>query len=152
MQNNTQNTSSGMSLIVKTVARILAGMIMLYGIYIVAHGHLTPGGGFAGGVIIAGSFILLYLAYGATAADSNKRKWYASLCESLGIFGFWIVAILGLVFGTYFLFNIFAKGTPFHLFSAGIIPVCNVAIGVEVAGALVGIFITFAAVKLLERK
>ena len=40
----------GMSVIVKTVTRLTVGLIFLYGIYIVLHGHLTPGGGFAGGV------------------------------------------------------------------------------------------------------
>ncbi len=142
----------GMSLIVKTIARVLVGMIVLYGIYIVAHGHLTPGGGFAGGVIIAGGFILLYLAYGASEKESEFKKWQASLSESLGIFGFWLVAMLGLFIGGYFFLNVFAKGQSYRLFSGGIIPVCNAAIGAEVAGALVGIFIAFAALKLLGEK
>ena len=46
----------GMSLIVKTITRLTVGLILLFGIYIVLHGHLSPGGGFAGGVIIALSF------------------------------------------------------------------------------------------------
>jgi len=41
----------GMSLIVKTITRLTVGLILLYGIYIVLHGHVSPGGGFAGGVI-----------------------------------------------------------------------------------------------------
>ena len=45
--------AGGMTLIVKTVARIVAGFILLFGIYIVIHGHVSPGGGFAGGIIIA---------------------------------------------------------------------------------------------------
>ena len=51
----------GMTLIVKTITRLTVGLIMLFGIYIVLHGHLTPGGGFAGGVIVALSFIHLML-------------------------------------------------------------------------------------------
>ena len=54
----------GMSTIVKKVSQLLAGLIFMYGIYIILHGHLTPGGGFAGGAIVAGSFILLILAFG----------------------------------------------------------------------------------------
>jgi len=142
----------GMSLIVKTVARILSGIIVLYGAYIVAHGHLTPGGGFAGGVILAGAFILLFLAFGSEAKESECKIWRASFTESMGIFFFWVVAMLGLFFGAYFFLNLFAKGKALHLFSAGIIPVCNATIGFEVAGALCGIFIGFAAVKLLEGK
>lgn len=57
----------GMSLIVKVITRLTVGLILLFGIYIVLHGHVSPGGGFAGGVIIALSFIHLMLAYGKDA-------------------------------------------------------------------------------------
>ena len=49
----------GMSLIVKNITNVAIGFIFIYGIYIVLHGHLTPGGGFAGGVIIAGIIVTL---------------------------------------------------------------------------------------------
>jgi hypothetical protein len=55
---------NGMTVIVKTVTRWLKVFIFLYGIYIIITGHLAPGGGFAGGVIIACSYMLLTLAYG----------------------------------------------------------------------------------------
>jgi len=55
----------GMSVIVKTITRLTVGLILLYGIYILSHGHLSPGGGFAGGVIVALSFVHLMLAYDA---------------------------------------------------------------------------------------
>lgn len=54
----------GMSMIIKTVIRWLKGPILLFGIYIVLYGHLAPGGGFGGGVVIASAFILMTLAYG----------------------------------------------------------------------------------------
>ena len=59
---------AGMSLIVKVITRLTVGLILLYGIYIVLHGHISPGGGFAGGVIIALSFVNLMLAYGKDVA------------------------------------------------------------------------------------
>jgi len=52
----------GMTIIVKKITQLMAGLVFLYGIYIIVHGHLTPGGGFAGGTIMAGSFILLAVA------------------------------------------------------------------------------------------
>lgn len=64
----------GMSSIVKKVSQLMAGLIFMYGIYIILHGHLTPGGGFAGGAIIAGAFILLILAFGSVPS-SLKKKW-----------------------------------------------------------------------------
>ncbi len=142
----------GMTLIVKTVARIVTGLILLYGIYVVLHGHLTPGGGFAGGVIIAGSFILMFLAYGCEEMAAEIKKWRASLAESLGIFLFWIMAMLGIFGGAYFFLNVLGKGKPFDLFSAGIIPFCNIGIGIEVGAALFAIFVTLAVLKTEQKK
>ena len=58
----------GMTIIVKTIPRLTLGFILLYGIYITLNGHSRPGGGFAGGVIIALSFIHIMLAFGKDAA------------------------------------------------------------------------------------
>ena len=53
----------GMTVIVKTIASWVKVLIFLFGIYIIIFGHLTPGGGFAGGVILASSYVLLMLAF-----------------------------------------------------------------------------------------
>lgn len=137
----------GMTLIVKTIARLISGLIFLYGVYIVLHGHLTPGGGFAGGVIIAGAFILLILSEGSGEASSEVKKWRASIGESSGIFIFWLLAMLGFFAGSLFFLNLLPKGKEYHLFSAGIIPLCNIGIGLEVAAAIFAIFITLAVLK-----
>ena len=142
----------GMTLIVKTVARGMAGIIFLYGIYIILHGHLTPGGGFAGGVVVCAAFILVFLAKGSTEGVSDVRKWRSSVAESLGIFAFWALAIIGLIGGSFFLYNFLTKGSPFRLLSAGFMPLSNIAIGVEVAGALFAIFVTLAVLKTGEKK
>jgi len=138
----------GMTLIVKTITRLISGLIFLYGIYIVLHGHLTPGGGFAGGVIIAGAFVLLVLAEGSDEVRTEIRKWRASFSESLGIFIFWLLAMLGVFAGTFFFLNLLPKGKPLHIFSAGEIPLCNIGIGIEVGAALFAIFITLAVLKM----
>lgn len=145
----------GMTLIVKTVARLIAGLIFLYGVYVVLHGHLTPGGGFAGGIIIAGAFVLLILAEGIEEVAKEAEKWRASFWESFGIFCFWLLGMLGLFGGTYFLLNVIQKkfpGQPLQLFSAGIIPLCNIAIAIEVGAALLAIVITLAVLKIGEKK
>ena len=64
---------------------MIAGLIFLYGIYIILHGHLTPGGGFAGGAIIAGAFILLILAFGSSALNLKKEVAGTSNTESVAI-------------------------------------------------------------------
>jgi multicomponent Na+:H+ antiporter subunit B len=142
-----------MTLIVKRITQLMAPALFLLGVYVVIHGHLTPGGGFAGGVLIAGSITLRILAYGLEQVRDEIFKWRASFYESLGIFLFWFLAILGLVQSSIFFKNIFNPG-PEHLgklFSAGIIPLCNIAIGIEVAAALFAIFFTLAVLRLGEK-
>ena len=142
----------GMSLIVKTITRLTVGLILLYGIYIVSHGHVSPGGGFAGGVIIALSFIHLMLAYGKEVAFAKLSKKAASVFENLGAILFLGIALLGFT-GGYFFLNFISKGEPFRLFSAGIIPLCNIAISLKVGAGLFAIFVALVLLKLeVEKK
>ncbi len=141
------NSKTGMSLIVKTITRLTVGLILIFGIYIVLHGHLSPGGGFAGGVIIALTFVHLMLAFGKDAAVSKVSKNLASNLESLGALMFLSIALFGF-FGGSFFFNILGKGSPFRLFSAGTIPLSNIAISLKVG---VGLFAIFLALVILER-
>jgi multisubunit Na+/H+ antiporter MnhB subunit len=142
----------GMTEIVKTVSKLLAGLIFFYGMYIVVFGHLTPGGGFAGGVIISGAFILLIVANGIDDEKISRGKEKAGFLESSGIFLFWIISTIGLCMGTYFLLNFLGKGKPLNIFSAGTIPLCNIAIGAEVSAALCSIVIAFILVKKGDNK
>lgn len=138
---------AGMTLIVKTITRLTVGLILLYGIYIVLHGHITPGGGFAGGVIIALSFVHLMLAFGRKVVLKKLSQAAASFFESLGAIMFLSIAILGF-FGGYFFLNFFThKGEPFKLFSAGIIPLCNIAISLKVGAGLFAIFVALVLFK-----
>ena len=143
----------GMTLIVKCITQLMTPSIFILGIYVVFHGHLTPGGGFAGGVLMAGCFVLLVLAYGSDKLKSDLYKWRASFFESLGIFLFIFIALLGFIQGPFFTNFIqkIAPGQPNHLWSAGIIPLCNIAIGIEVAAALFAIFVTLAVLKVGEK-
>ncbi|MBU1863811.1 MAG: hypothetical protein KKH94_09135 [Candidatus Omnitrophica bacterium] len=143
--------AKGMSLIVKTITRFTVGLILLYGIYIVLHGHVSPGGGFAGGVIIALSFIHLMLAYGKEVALKKVSKSMTSLFESIGALLFLSIALLGFT-GGYFFLNFIDKGKPFTLFSAGIIPLCNIAISLKVGAGLFAIFIALILFELDSEK
>ncbi|MEK6732272.1 MAG: MnhB domain-containing protein [Candidatus Omnitrophota bacterium] len=140
------NPKTGMTLIVKTITRLTVGLILLFGIYIILHGHLSPGGGFAGGVIVALSFVHLMLAFGKDVAISKVSKNLASSLESIAALMFLSIALLGFLGGSFFL-NILPKGTPFNLFSAGIIPLCNIAIGIKVGVGLFAIFLTLVIVE-----
>ena len=138
----------GMSIIVKKVTQLLAGLIFIYGVYIVLHGHLTPGGGFAGGTIIAGAFILLILAFGSSALNLKKEVAGSSNTESIAILMVIILALMAMLLGAkVFFFNFLPKGQPGELLSAGVIPLYNIFIGIEVAGAILSIFLALVIFK-----
>ena len=142
----------GMSIIVKTITRLTVGLILLYGIYILSHGHVSPGGGFAGGVIVALSFIHIMLAYGKEEVFKRLSKSAAAFFESFGAIAFLAIAMLGFT-GGYFFLNFFAdKGEPFKLFSAGIIPLCNIAISIKVGAGLFSIVVILVLLKFTMKK
>ncbi|MFC1453041.1 MnhB domain-containing protein [Verrucomicrobiota bacterium] len=137
----------GMSLIVKTVARWLKAVILLFGIYIVLYGHLTPGGGFAGGVIVACAFILLTLAEGQRVGLQTVSKLLASELESIGALIFLGVGLAGLLFAKVFFTN-FVETPPearHDLLSAGLMPLSNIGIGIKVGMSLFMVFTILAA-------
>lgn len=143
---------TGMSLIVKTITRWVKAFILLFGIYVVLYGHLTPGGGFAGGVIIACSFILLTLAFGKEVALKRLSKSVASELDSVGALIFLLMALLGFVWGGVFFINFIQKAVPgkeFNLLSAGIIPICNIAIGLKVGTSIFMVFIILAVLRVV---
>jgi len=141
-----------MSLIVKRVTRYTVGLILLYGMYIVLHGHLTPGGGFAGGVIIALSFIHLVLAFGGEEAKKHLPKKLISIGESLGGMFFLGLGLIGLTGGFFFLNFLAGTGKPFHLLSAGTIPLSNIAIGLKVGTGLFAIFAALSVFKFAKKE
>ena len=144
----------GMGIIVQTVARWLKGFLLLYGIYVVLHGHISPGGGFEGGVVVACSFILLTLAGGAHRGLSFFSYRAASMLASFGVLLFLALAWAGTWWADGAFFRNFittSEGARFTLFSGGIIPVANIGLGLVVASSLFMVFIVLAAFRALTR-
>ena len=138
-----RESKHGMTSIVKTIVRFAMGIIILFGAYIVLYGHLTPGGGFAGGVILACGYIILTLAFGKDIALRKLSDKAASILDNSGALAFIIIGLLGYT-GGYFFLNFIDHGQRFELFSSGIIPLCNIAIGFKVTASLFAIFIALA--------
>ncbi len=138
----------GMTVIVKTIASWVKVLIFVFGIYIILFGHLTPGGGFAGGVILASSYVLLMLAFGREFVQENLPSAAASRLDCLGAFLFAMIATLGLAFGGSFFVNYlyqkYLPGEPLHLVSAGTIPLSNIAIGLKVGASLFLVIFTLS--------
>ena len=133
-----------LSLIVKTVARVVARLMLLFGMYVVLHGQVTHGGGFAGGVVMALVFILIMLAYGGKVAAQTISKWAAVLMAGAGLVLLLVIGFTGYERGHFFE-NVLGHGWPFEFWSAGVIPFLNVAIGLVVVGSLYGIFVALSA-------
>ena len=151
----------GMSKIVRTITNISIPLIVIFGLYIIAHGHLTPGGGFQGGAVVASGLALILVAYGSKWTASKIKEHDLSALESLGALGFIIVATLGIVFGGMFFSN-FLAGTDFlfggiplngaaDLNSGGTLPLMNFAVGLKViVGLFAIVFIMALAVGIKE--
>lgn len=121
------------SFILKTGSRFLFPLMFLFGFYIIAHGHLTPGGGFPGGVIIATGFFIVLL----TSESVEFNKTLMSVLEGLAGLTFIGLGLIGLFGpGNSFLQNFLPLGTFNTVFSAGIIPVIYAVVGVKVAAEL----------------
>lgn len=135
---------SGMSLIVKTVARIFWPVLVLLAFYISLFGHLTPGGGFPGGVIFAGACILSVLSYGLTKDGKIEYRFIKDFTSKTAI-----IIIIALFLKSWkVLFGIpLPKGVPGELFSALPIVLVNIAVGL-----MVGFGITIAFYALISAK
>ena len=142
---------TGMTVIVKTITRWTAALIFLYGAYMVLYGHLSVGGGFAGGIILACSYVIMILAYGGKETIHALPMGIASRLDSVGALAFWALALIGMFAGGSFFANWLAIGKPFHVFSAGIIPLANVAIALKVCVSLFLIFFILASLRMPKK-
>jgi len=121
------------SVILSTAQKLLFPLIVLFGVYVFANGHLTPGGGFQGGAIIATAFLLWLMAN----PEGEMRHGILSGLESIAGTSYVIIGIIGVVLGVGFLNNsILPLGELGHLFSAGAIPVIYSLIGLKVGAEL----------------
>jgi multicomponent Na+:H+ antiporter subunit B len=123
-------------------AGFVAALLVL-GLYVVAHGYLTPGGGFQGGVVLASAFALVYLA-----GDYHSYRRLTSiplldLVEGGGAGGYAVIGIVSILLGSAFLHNFGPLGTTGKLASSGSIPFLNVASALEVSAAFVLLFTEF---------
>ena len=143
LEQEIKDTSKGMTSIVKTIARFVMGIIVIFGAYIVLYGHLTPGGGFAGGVILASAYVLLTLAFGKEMGLSKMSNTWASILDNSGALAFILIGLLGYT-GGYFFLHFLGKGEAFNLFSAYSIPLSNIAIGVKVTASVFAIFMALS--------
>jgi len=128
----------------------LVGPTLMLAVYVIAHGNLTPGGGFQGGVIAAAALLLVYAAGQLVAVERVRPVALVEVAEAVGAGAYVLVAIGGIVFAAVAMGNFLGFGTEGSLISGGTIAVLNAAVGVEVTGALTLILTEFLDQALLR--
>lgn len=142
-----------LSKIVRTVANQLILFIVVFGLYVILHGHITPGGGFQGGAVIVSGIVMLLVAFDSQELKKRLRERVLSIVESSGALLFVALAFAGI--GTVFFYN-FLLGTPIFgripssgpgpgdIWTGGVIPLLNFAVGLKVMAGLTAVVLAIA--------
>ncbi len=129
--------------VLRTVGFFLVPCLMVFGIYVLLNGHISPGGGFSGGAILGAGLIIMSTSLGFTVSDTiltSKRINLLSFCA----LGFYALSKCYVFFiGANGIHNPIPKGIPGAIFSAGLILPLNIAVGLVVACTMYGFYSLF---------
>jgi len=128
---------------VRLVGVAMIGGGLLVGLWLMAFGYITPGGGFQGGVLAAGAVLLLYLVGSHRDYRPFRNEHFLDPLEAVGAGGYIVIGLAALVSGTAFLTNLFGLGTTGTLVSSGSIALLNWASAIAVSCAMVLLFAEF---------
>ena len=155
---------NGSSPILKIMALPIAMLIASLGIVTILGGHITPGGGFQGGAMIAGAIILSVVVYGVDGSPLKMSHRFIAILESVGALAYVLLGLAGLALTGSFLYNIggnlygvvpkaiqaiFSYPDITH---AGIVPYLNMAVGLKVLVGLSAVVIAFSQFKKLAEE
>jgi multicomponent Na+:H+ antiporter subunit B len=124
-------------------ARLLSPYIMLFGIYVIFHGHYSPGGGFQGGALLAASVILIRISGGRIISRLQIREFFTTPLAAIGVIVYFLAGFVAVLYGGYFL-DYEALPFPGDLSPAELryygILVIEIGIGIAVMAILVMIY------------
>ncbi len=142
-----------MSKIVRTITNLFTPFIFMFGLYVIVHGHITPGGGFQGGAVFASGVALLIVAFNSATVQRYLKEHHLSTIESSGALMFIGLAFAGIAI-TFFCnvlvgSSIFGQippegSNPGFIWTAGVIPLMNIAVGLKVIAGLSAIVLVMA--------
>ena len=125
------------SIIIRTISRILTPFIQLFALYVIMHGHSSPGGGFQGGVILGASFILLAISFGINEVKERFAERVLTAFTSAGVFIYGGIGAICFFLGANFLdYGILPVGEPRGMGMLGI----EIGVGITVMAVMVSIF------------
>ncbi|KPI00718.1 Na+/H+ antiporter MnhB subunit-related protein [Actinobacteria bacterium OK006] len=136
-ENRAEPEPEEVALPVRRYALVVLPIAVLTGLYVIAHGQLSPGGGFQGGVVVATALHLLYLGADYRALERIRPVGSYEASDALAACAYLVLGLAGAVAGTAVLANFLPYGTFNTLSSGGTVPLLNAAIGMEVACAVV---------------
>lgn len=136
---------------VRALALALVSVIVLFGIDIIVHGQVTPGGGFQGGVILSIAPVMIYLAGDFETFARVTSHTLLESAESLGAAGYILVGFIGVACGAAFLQNVLPLGIAGSVLSGGTIALIDLGVGLEVAAGFVLLAWAFLEETLVER-
>lgn len=121
----------------RAVTTAFVAPLFIIGLVVVAHGYLTPGGGFQGGVVLAGALLVVFLGAGYHEVEALRPPHLPELTEAFGVATYVLVGVAAVALAEPFLRNFLPKGTTGQLLSGGTVPVLDVAVGLAVTGSVV---------------
>jgi multicomponent Na+:H+ antiporter subunit B len=122
---------------------LLTGVTVVFGVYIVTHAQLTPGGGFQGGAILGTACLLVYLTVGYREFRAVSPKAMLDVADAAGAGAYALIGLATMLASGTFLVNALPLSTTGTLLSAGTIPIINLAVGLEVSGGFILVFVEF---------
>jgi len=130
-------------IIIRAVSRVIMPFIQIYALYVIMHGHHSPGGGFQGGVILGASFILYLITHGLEDAKKRMSELKAGLFSSFGLLIYSGIGLLCLIMGSNYLdygrLSTLLKVIPAQARSLGILGV-EIGVGIAVMAVMFSIF------------
>lgn len=129
--------------ILRMSARILVPVILLFGVYVVLNGHLSPGGGFSGGAIIGSGLILYQNAFGFTKARLIFNEKTYKVISACALLTYCLCKTYSFFTGANHLNSHIPLGVPGHIFSSGLIFILNICVGMVVACTMYTFYVMF---------
>jgi multicomponent Na+:H+ antiporter subunit B len=128
---------------IRVAGLFLVAPAFLLGLWLVAFGYVTPGGGFQGGVVLAGALLVVYLTGSIDRYSRLTPKAVVEMAEAGGAGSYVVLGIVGLVAQGAYLHNFLGAGEQGTLYSGGSIPLLNWVTAIEVAAAMLLLFKEF---------
>ena len=126
--------------ILKTIAKFAVPFILMFGVYVILNGHLSPGGGFSGGAIVGSGFILASVAFGFDKMERFLNRKSAGIITFVSLLAYCLAKSYSFFTGANHLESGIPLGTPGAILSSGLILILNICVGFVVACTMYSFF------------